>query len=233
MDRLTEIYSSKATQYHNLIAFEDVDGNLLPAIERVTPLKEKRILDLGTGTGRIPLLIKDMESQVVGIDLHWDMLCEQRAQRETLEGQWALVQGDMRYLPLESNCLDVITAGWSISNLRGRDDDAWKERISTVMNEIHRVVRPGGALVIVETMTTAGSAPAPPHEALAEYYAWIEEDWGFTKEIISTDYQFKSLEQAVESVTFFFGEELGEKVRDNNWERVPEWTGIWGKIAEK
>ena len=56
MDRFQEIYAYHADLYHRMIAAEDVDGNLLPAIERVAPIAEKRILDLGSGTGRLPLM---------------------------------------------------------------------------------------------------------------------------------------------------------------------------------
>ena len=56
MDHFQRIYSHEADKYHQAIAVEDVDGNLLPAIERVISLRGKRILDLGTGTGRLPLL---------------------------------------------------------------------------------------------------------------------------------------------------------------------------------
>ena len=38
-----------------MISSEDVDSNLAPAIERIAELDGKRVLDLGTGTGRIAL----------------------------------------------------------------------------------------------------------------------------------------------------------------------------------
>jgi hypothetical protein len=44
---------------------------------------------------------------------------------------------------------------------------------------------------------------------------------------VRTDYQFESLEEAVELSTFFFGEELGQKVREKSWVILPECTGIW------
>ncbi len=28
---------------------------------------------------------------------------------------------------------------------------------------------------------------------------------------------------------FFFGAELAQMIRQNNWVRLPEWTGVWGK----
>lgn len=57
-DHFKNIYSSQAGAYHRMIAAEGVDGALLPALLRVDSLAGKRILDLGSGAGRIPLLLK-------------------------------------------------------------------------------------------------------------------------------------------------------------------------------
>ncbi len=81
----------------------------------------------------------------------------------------------------------------------------------------------------METLTTGSLTPAPPTEGLAEYYAWLEGEWGFTRQSIRTDYQFTSVPEAVERTEFFFGDEMVEKIRANGWARLPEWTGVWSK----
>src|SRR5215217_1532003 len=118
MDHFQAIYSARAREYHQMIAAEDVDGQLLPAIERVTALGGKRVLDLGTGTGRLPLLIGGQAAQLVGLDLHRDMLRQHAAQRQQRSGRWALVQGDMRRLPFRTAWADLVIAGWAIGHLR-------------------------------------------------------------------------------------------------------------------
>ena len=40
-----------------MITAEDVDGNLLATLSSLVSFQGKRVLDLGTGTGRIPLLL--------------------------------------------------------------------------------------------------------------------------------------------------------------------------------
>ena len=72
-------------------------------------------------------------------------------------------------------------------------------------------------------------APAPPNERLAEYYAWLEAEHEFTRHVFRTDYQFVNLTEAVELTEFFFGPVLADKIRENNWVRLPEWTGMWVK----
>ena len=229
-DHFINIYSHHADQYHEMIAVEDVDGNLLPALENVASLQGKRVLDLGSGTGRIPLLIHEIAAEVVVLDLHWDMLCEQSRQRQALGGTWGLLQGDMRFLPFASNSFDIITVGWAIGHFTGWYSEDWQAQVGLVLEEMRRVAAPGGALIILETLTTGSLIPKPPSPGLATYYAWLENEWGFTRQEISTDYLFPSLDEAAHYAEFFFGEELATKVRTNNWVRLPEWTGVWSKV---
>ena len=138
----------------------------------------------------------------------------------------------MRFLPLPSAWADVVTAGWSIGHLRGWFRDDWQVQIGRVLREMQRVLVPGGAIIIIETLTTVSLTPAPPSEHLAEYYAWLEDEWDFTRQTIQTDFQFTDLDDAVARIEFFFGPELAATIRANNWVRVPEWTGVWGKRVE-
>ncbi|HLF00991.1 MAG TPA: methyltransferase domain-containing protein [Anaerolineales bacterium] len=227
MTDYAHIYSHRADEYHRFISVEDLDGNLLKAIESVALIDGKRVIDLGTGTGRLPLLFAHRAAQMIGLDLHRDMLRRNKLGRETRNGKWGLTQGDMRRLPLPNAWADLVTAGWSISFLLGAYPADWQAQIGRVIREMQRVCAPGGTLIIFETLTTGSIIPAPPSEALAEYYAWLESEWGFTRQALSTDYQFESVAQAVELTEFFFGPELSEKIRANGWARLPEWTGMW------
>jgi ubiquinone/menaquinone biosynthesis C-methylase UbiE len=228
-DHFVHIYTHCAANYHRFIAVEDVDGNLLNAIEGMTKVDGKRILDLGTGTGRFPLLLARRASQLIGLDLHWDMLRQNQAQRRTAGGHWELTQGDMRELPFPSGWADIVIAGWAIGHLRGWFADDWRTQIGRVLREMHRVCASNGTLVIFETLTTGSTAPAPPTKELAEYYAWLENEGGFIRHAISTDYQFENVEQAVAWTEFFFGKDLAKKIREQQWARLPEWTGMWVK----
>jgi ubiquinone/menaquinone biosynthesis C-methylase UbiE len=229
MDHFEQIYASKAREYHRMIAVEDVDGNLLPALESVASLDGKRILDLGSGTGRLPLLLGTLPVQVVALDLNFPMLVEQAAQRKTAGCSGPLVSADMRWLPFAGKGWDVVIAGWAIGHLRSWFAEDWQNQMRRIFAEMHRVAASGGALIVLETMTTGSTQPAPPTEGLAEYYHWMESEWGFARQVIQTDYQFADLQQAVDYTEFFFGAELAQMIRQNNWVRLPEWTGVWGK----
>jgi ubiquinone/menaquinone biosynthesis C-methylase UbiE len=234
MDHFQQIYHSRAADYHRMIAAEDAEGQLQSLLELLGPRPGERLLDLGTGTGRVPLMLKAAGAQVVGahavgLERAGDMLRENAAQRARAGGSWTLVQADMRAVPLPSGWADVVTAGWAIGHLRGWHAADWQAEMGQVLAEMQRVAAPGGRLVIMETLTTGAEVPAPPTPELAEYYAWLEQRWGFWRQIIRTDYVFASVDEAVARTEFFFGLELAETIRRKGWARLPEWTGVWSK----
>jgi len=231
MDHFRHIYAKRAGDYHQMIAAEDTEGQLQSLLEWVGPRPGERLLDLGSGTGRIPLMLKAAGAHTVGLEYAWDMLRENAAQRAQALGAWTLVQADMRAVPMASGWADVVTAGWAIGHLRGWHPADWQAQIGQVLNEMQRVARPGGRLVIMETLTTGAETPAPPTPELAEYYAWLEQQWGYWRQIIRTDYTFASVDEAVARTEFFFGPELAAAIRQRGWARLPEWTGVWSKRA--
>ena len=230
-DHYTRIYSSQADAYHHLITAEDIDGNILNSLNQLYALENARVLDLGSGTGRIPLLLQPFTQHITSIDLHRGMLTQQAIQREKIGGAWPLLQADMRQLPVPANTFNIVTAGWAIGHFMSWFEPDAKTQIYQVMHEMTRVSKPGGALIILETLTTGSLTPAPPTENLAIYYNWLENEWGFTRSEIQTDYQFASAEGAASHTEFFFGSELAAKIRANNWSRLPEWTGVWHKTT--
>ncbi|MBI9043943.1 MAG: class I SAM-dependent methyltransferase [Anaerolineaceae bacterium] len=231
MDHFENIYANKAFEYHRMIEVEDVDQNLLPALQEITSLKNKTIIDLGSGTGRIPLLLSKIQKEIHALDLNRPMLLEQKRQRDMQAETWSLVEGDMRKIPYATNAADIVIAGWAIGHLRGWFENDWVDQISSILDEMKRIAKPGGIVIVMETMTTGSLTPAPPTPGLAEYYTLMENDHNFKTKTIQTDYQFRDLEESVAFTEFFFGEELSQNIRENNWVRLPEWTGMWWKTV--
>lgn len=226
MDHFQRIYQQEAEGYTRLMQGADVEGRLAAAFRELTPFSSKKWLDLGTGTGRIPALVAPHVAQLIALDKHRAMLNEQRithhAPRTT-----HFVQADLQAIPLPSHHFDVVTAGWAMGHSRAWFAEQWQAAMGQMVQEMRRVVAPGGIIIIIETMGTGVLTPAPPSAELAEYYTWLEEQWGFTRQVIPIDYAFESVKDAAAVMTFFFGEAMGERVRTNNWQRVPEWAGLW------
>ena len=213
-----------------MIEYEDVDGNLYDCIDKLLTADVSRVLDIGSGTGRIPLLLSDPRFTVVGLDLYWEMLQENVRQRSLSAGSWSLLQGSAGALPMSPDCFDVLTAGWVLGHTCSWHLD-WQTELDIVLKEMHRVVRDQGVIIIMETLTTGSVIPAPPTAELANYYDWLENSWAFSRQEIRTDYRFPDVKEAISNTEFFFGEQLSSMIVDNNWSRVPECTGIWSKIV--
>jgi ubiquinone/menaquinone biosynthesis C-methylase UbiE len=210
-----------------MIEAEDADGHLARLVARLAAPADRRLLDLGTGTGRLPLWLAGSARLVVALDLHRAMLLEQRRQQPAVGSRWPLVQSDMRYLPFPSRSFEVVTAGWAIGHLRSWFAPDWRGQIGRVLADMQRVAVPGARLIVLETLSTGSLAPAAPTPSLAEYYAWLEGEWGYQREVVRTDYVFDSAEAAVAHTQFFFGPDLAAAITRHGWARVPEWTGVW------
>jgi ubiquinone/menaquinone biosynthesis C-methylase UbiE len=227
VDFFLDIYRQKAGPYHTMIMAEDFQQHLKQSLTALLPPQCSRLLDLGSGTGRLPRILKDEFDQIIALDLHRAMLLEQQR-----EANLQIVEGDMRQLPIPSASFDVVSAGWAIGHLCGWYPQTWRQEVSRVLEEMRRTVRPGGTVMIMETYSTGAFEPAPPTAGLAQLYQWFAEEWGFNHQVISTDYLFPSPEIAREQMGFFFGEELSEKIERYQWRQVPEWTGIWWKTVD-
>lgn len=225
-DFFRNIYQHQADEYHQLISHEDIKQQLLPAIEQIVPITGKRVLDLGSGTGRFSLAFAPHAADLVALDLHMGMLQEQRQQRDKQHGRWPLLQGDMRTLPFCDHWADVVTVGWAMGHFQAWFAPDWQPEVDRALQEMLRVLKPEGTLIIVETMGTGTDAAGPPTAGLAAYYAYIEETWGFKRQVVVTDMLFESVEATVKHAGFFFPA-LVDKIRQNSWRRLPEWTGIW------
>ena len=229
MDHYEAIYANQAFEYHRMMEVEDIDENLPKTLQQITEWENKKVIDLGSGTGRFPLMFQHINTHFTCLDLNRAMLLENRFQREKFDKNWALIQGDMRALPITSISADIVIAGWAIGHLRSWFASNWKEQIGRILHEMQRIACAGSPIIICETMSTGSLTPKPPVEELGEYYQWIQEEWGYKQIVIQTDYQFQSVEQAVAYTEFFFGAELAADIRSNGWARLPEWTGIWYK----
>jgi ubiquinone/menaquinone biosynthesis C-methylase UbiE len=228
MPEQDQIYRSQAEGYERLIEREDHQGNLLRALQSIASMRGKDIIDMGAGTGRFTCMLCGLANSVLGLDVSLPMLQVARSKLQSqAPGRWQLIVSDNRHMPLGGEAADVVLADWTFGHATVWYGDRWREEIGPAIGEMMRLLRPGGTGIICETLGTASLEPGPPTETLAAYYRFLESDLAFARMAIPTDYRFPSLEEAVETIQFFFGAELAAKVRKNRWVVVPEWTGLW------
>lgn len=222
------VYAHHGNEYEALIAREDYQGNLLGALQRITPLENRVVLDLGAGTGRLACMLAPLVSYVHAFDVAPDMLrvCHQKLAESGLTN-WQVHIADHRQLPVEDHSADLIVSGWSVSYLAVWNPDTWRAELDRALQEMKRVLKPGSLIVLFESLGTGYESPVEL-EHLKNFYPWLEEQ-GFQKKWIRTDYRFESLDEAEHLARFFFGDELGDKVRQNHWVILPECTGVWWK----
>ena len=103
---------------------------------------DRRMIDIGTGTGRILELFGPRVGQSVGVDFSREMLALARSRLDTLNIRGCQVrQGDMYQLPADDYGFDIATLHLV---LHYADDP------EAVVAEATRVLAPGGVLAIVD-----------------------------------------------------------------------------------
>jgi ubiquinone/menaquinone biosynthesis C-methylase UbiE len=227
-ERQRQIYQNDGDRYEALIAREDYQGNIEKALDEIVKVDGLDVVDLGAGTGRLAVMLAPRTKSMRAFDTSEEML---RVCREKFEAQglanWKVDVADHRSIPVADHSADLVVSGWSVAYLYVWNAETWKVELEKWLGEMKRILRPGSFIVLFESLGTGNESPILL-EHLKEYYPWLDEA-GFQNKWIRTDYKFESVEESEELARFFFGDELGNKVRQNNWVILPECTGVWWK----
>jgi len=221
-----EVYEKHANQYERLIQREDYNNHILPALEKICPLGKLDAIDLGAGTGRITRIIAPHVANVRAFDSSSHMLAKAEVRLHSMGlTNWKAGVAHHHRIPVANKSADLVIAGWSFCYLAVWGGKNWRNELELGYEEIYRILRPGGVIIFLETLGTGAETPNPPKH-LSNYFAWLD-DKGFQNTWIRTDYQFNSLEEAIELSDFFFGRTMAKMVEMNRWIILPECTGIW------
>ena len=108
-------------------------------------LNPKRILDVATGTADIAIaLTKIKNCEIIGMDLSSNMLDigDKKIKDLGLQQSVILELGDVENLKYNDNYFDVVTVGYGVRNF---------ENLKKSLDEIYRVLKKNGTLIILET----------------------------------------------------------------------------------
>ncbi len=113
------------------------------AIELAAPRSGARALDLASGTGDLAFALSSRGASVVALDVTHRMLqlAKVRAATSNAGKSPSFVTGDMCALPFPDAHFDIVTTGYGLRNVPD---------LKLAVDEIHRVLRPGGTLVSLD-----------------------------------------------------------------------------------
>ena len=232
-NRWKRLYNDRPKDYERLVQYEDHEGNLLPALKEIHPLEGVGVVEFGAGTGRITRQLAPLVQTLWALDITPAMIAVgQRHVKQTNRANWLLGIGDSRAMPLPNGCAGAAIAGWSLVQIAAWHLDNWRVELGKAVDEMIRVVRPGGSVIIIETLGTGATAPHPPAEHFKIVYNYLEKERGFSSTWIRTDYCFPTLNEARGLITPLFGEAVLDAIIETEAGVIlPEYTGIWSRTV--
>lgn len=114
------------------------------AINLLRPLNPRQLLDVATGTGDFALQALSLNPEkITGVDISDGMLQvgRKKIQDRNVADKIVLQLADSENLPFEENKFDAVTVGFGVRNF---------EHLERGLEEIFRVLKPGGVAVILE-----------------------------------------------------------------------------------
>lgn len=145
-----DYFARHAAEWDKLRTLHIADGPVEAALGEMLTGQIGRLLDVGTGTGRIAELFAARASHLTGLDKSPEMLRLARTRLQHLPaGQVTLIQGDFAQLPFAD-------AGSDAGIDRGFDTVLFHQVLhyalapQAVLAEAARVTAPGGRVVIVD-----------------------------------------------------------------------------------
>lgn len=165
-EQINAYWNLRAGEYEAHQAGQLQHGDVRRAWEsiwtRALPEPPARVLDVGTGTGHVSLMLAHRGHQVTGIDLAADMLAQARRKAATMANAPVLEIGDASDPRFPARSFDAITCRYVLWTLR---------RPTVVLRGWRNLLVPGGRVAVVDSTWF----PAGIHD----------HDWGSSEETLS------------------------------------------------
>ena len=115
------------------------------AIKQLKAVCPKTILDIATGTGDFAILAAEeiKPEKIIGVDISEGMMqiASNKVKAKQLDSIISIAKGDCMNLSFDDNSFDAVTSTFGIRNFQD---------LERGLCEMHRVLRPGGMLCILE-----------------------------------------------------------------------------------
>ena len=119
-----------------------------PIMDRIAPHRSPLVLDVATGTGRIPLALMqhaDFQGRAVGVDLSRRMLHYATRNLRVFDDRVEFIWAAAERLPFPDGSFDVVTCLEALE---------FMSNPRAVLAEVVRVLRPGGLLLVTQRINT-------------------------------------------------------------------------------
>lgn len=227
MPSMNEIYDEHALAYDELVSREDWQGNLASFLAANFDFAGKTVIEPGAGTGRLTALYVGQAAHVHLLDRSVHMLEQAKANLAPWSPKLECTVLDNLQLDTLAERADYVVEGWSFGHVVVENRDDLPGTVDRLVAACRSLLNPGGRLILVESLGTGTSQPEAPGASLAAFYERLEQQHGFTKAVLSTDYQFSSVAEAARVMGFFFGPGMEQSIRASGVPLVREFTGVW------
>ena len=138
-EKAKKIFGERASFYTTSTAHTDPQV-LKRVVEMSSPQSDWVALDVATGTGHTAFALAPCTSSVVGIDLTTEMLAEAKQLRASQAvSNVVFCASDIHHLPFTDGSFDLVSCRRAAHHF---------SRIGVALQEMYRVLRPGGQLVV-------------------------------------------------------------------------------------
>lgn len=229
MPTMMEIYEQYADGYDELVKYEDHESNLPNTLFSLADWDGSLVVEAGAGTGRVTAWYAPKAARIIVLDRSDHMLSRLQKNCAPWLSKIKIHQADNLTFPEGDGNADIFIEGWSFGHSVGDYSGTIAEATSILVDKALSTVKPGGKVIFIETLGSNSDTPTAPGNVLPQFYHLLEEEHGFVRKEISTDYCFPSNEMATRVMSFFFGAEFGIGVKKRGTAIIPEWTGIWSR----
>jgi ubiquinone/menaquinone biosynthesis C-methylase UbiE len=176
----------------------DPEKRIPAAMQALAPIEDRVMLDVGAGIGDRTILYARVAAHVYALepDPTAQVLLRGRV-KSSGASNITVVPAGAESIPLADNCVDVAYATWAYFFGPGGEPG---------LQEVERVVRPGGELVVVQNYG---------HDELSRFWATQEADceswppWfaehDFACQVVDTVWRFRTRDEALDVLDFLWG----------------------------
>jgi demethylmenaquinone methyltransferase/2-methoxy-6-polyprenyl-1,4-benzoquinol methylase len=147
-EQVAEMFNDIAPRYDFMNRFLSAGIDIAwrrKALKTLLAIKPEEMLDVATGTADVSIMASRIltPKKIIGIDISEGMLSvgRQKIIRQGLSDIISLQTGDSEHIDFPDNRFDAVTVAFGVRNFAD---------LAKGIGEIHRVLRPGGKLVVLE-----------------------------------------------------------------------------------